>query len=283
MNILVLRSSRLGARAQPASINDSYRLTYNTSYAKRFLGHLRAEEGYCRACAGNCRNCRGGYGLDFSSSVTEIIDFPSTMPAIIDDPIDDPYEFVPQDVPRHDVLVALSVNEEVLLAFLKKHPIARAVIVPIEQSDWITPYWEGAVSNFCKENGIDASFPKPFCSFDPVSGVLKEFKEKFRIGRPEIDFVLRDGRIKETHVLCSAPCGATYFTARRLEGRSVDEDLAFVIDSALSAYPCTAGRTVDRYFNDSITHQAVKLQRNILNSLTSYSMKKWNNYNKYYK
>jgi len=270
MNILVLRSSRLGARPQSASIKDPYRLSYNTSYAKRFLGHLRAEEGYCRACADNCRNCRGGYGLDFSSSVTGIIDFPSTMPAIIDDP----FEFVPQDVPRHDVLVAISVNEEVLLAFLKKHPIVRAVIVPIEQSDWITPYWEGAVSNFCEENGIEASFPKPFCSFDPVSGVLKEFKTKFRIGRPEIDFVLRDGRIIETRVLCSAPCGATYFTARSLEGRRVDEDLPFVIDNALSAYPCTAGRTVDRDFNDSITHQAVKLQRDILKPLKSYSIKK---------
>ena len=270
MNILVLRSSRLGACAQSASIKDPYKLTCNTSYVKRFLGHLRAEEGYCRACADNCRNCRGEYDLDFSSSVAGIIDFPSSMPAIIDDP----YEFVPQDVPPHDVLVALSVNEEVLLAFLRRHSIARAVIVPIEQSDWITPYWEGAVSNFCEENGIEASFPKPFCSFDPVSGFLKEFKTKFRIGRPEIEFVLRDGRIKESYVLCSAPCGGTYFTARRLEGRRVDEDLAFVIDSALSAYPCTAGRTVDRDFNDSITHRAVKLQRDVLKPFINQSMKK---------
>jgi hypothetical protein len=270
MNILVLRSSRLGAHARSAFIKDPYSLAYNTTYAMRFLGHLRAEEGYCRACADNCRNCRVGYGLDFSSSVTGVIDFPSTMPAIIDDP----YEFVPRDVPTHDVLVALSVNEEVLLAFLRRHPIARVVIVPIEQSDWITPYWEGAVTNFCEENGIEVSFPKPFCSFDPGSGVLKEFKDNFRIGRPEIDFVLRDGIIEETRVLCSAPCGATYFTARCLEGRRVDEDLAFVIDSALSAYPCTAGRTVDRDFNDSITHQAVKLQRDLLKPFTRYSIEK---------
>jgi len=270
MNILVLRSSRLGARAQSASRNDPYNLTYNTSYAKRFLGHLKAEEGYCRACADNCRNCRGEYGLDFSSLVTGVIDLPSTMPAIIDDP----YEFVPRDVPRHDVLIAISVNEELLLAFLMKHPLARAIIVPIEQSDWITPYGEGTISNFCEEKGIEVSFPKPFCSFDPVSGVLKEFKDNFRIGRPGIDFVFRDGIIIETRVLCSAPCGATYFTARSLEGKSVVENLAFVIDSALSAYPCTAGRTVDKDFNDSITHQAVKLQRIILKPLISHSMKK---------
>jgi hypothetical protein len=47
----------------------------------------------------------------------------------------------------------------------------------------------------------------------------------------------------------------------------VTEDLAHFIDNRLSAFPCTASRKIDRDFSDSITHQAVKVQRDILKSL----------------
>lgn len=47
----------------------------------------------------------------------------------------------------------------------------------------------------------------------------------------------------------------------------IDDDLQFIIDSALSSYPCTAATEIDRNFKYSITHQAVKLQRKILTPL----------------
>lgn len=267
MKILVIKSVAFGGSPQS---DTHYTITANTTYADRFLRHVRDEEGYCRACGENCRSCRSGYGLDFSKNIAGIVEVPAVLPVMVDDP----GEYVPAEVPDHDVLVAISVHEEVLHAFISKHPVARGVVVPVEESHWITPYGKRSISELCSEKGVEVAFPKPFCSFDPESGVLRDFKAEFRVGKPKIDFAVKSGVIERTTVRCSAPCGATYFTARSLERRSIDEDLQFVIDSALSSYPCTAGRDVDREFNDSITHQAVKLQRVVLNPLETYCIKK---------
>jgi hypothetical protein len=268
MKIFVIKSVRTAESGRPDSQSGPYTagpytVTSDTAYAGRFLSHIRGEEGYCHACGDGCRSCRAGYDLDFSDSISGILEVPETLPVMIDDP----QEFLPEIVPDHDVLVAVGVNEEVLKAFVETHPVARGVIVPIEGSSWISPYAVDTISKICKKNGVECAFPKPFCSFDPETEVLKAFRREFRIGKPDIEYRIEGGVITGTKVRCSAPCGATYFTARRLEKRRLDEDLTFVIDSALSAYPCTADRAVDREFGDSITHQAVKIQRCVLRTL----------------
>jgi hypothetical protein len=242
---------------------DPYTVAYNTAYADRFLGHFRYTRGFCRSCGDKCVRCKELYRLDFSKHIAGIIGFPAVLPAIIDDPD----EFVPKEVPSHDVLIAISVNEEILYSFIQKHPLARGIIIPIEESSWVTPYARNSIDQLCRDKGIEIAFPKPFCSFDPGTGVLKKFKQSFRIGKPELIYRIESGIIKELQVNCSAPCGATYFTARQLAGKRVYDDLEFIIDKALSSYPCTAGRELDREFNDSITHYAVKIQREILDPL----------------
>jgi hypothetical protein len=141
------------------------------------------------------------------------------------------------------------------------------MIVPIERSDWISPHAIHRIQEICSNKNIEVAFPKPFCSFAPATGILKEFRKYFKSGRPEVSFVIEDNRIRSIRVIVSAPCGATYYTARGLEGREVSDDLGFVIDKQLSCYPCTADTAVDREFGDSITHQAVKIQRVILKKL----------------
>jgi hypothetical protein len=263
MKIFVIKSVRTAENGRPDLQSGPYTVTSDTAYAGRFLSHIRGEKGYCHACGERCRSCRAGYNLDLSGSIAGILKVPAILPVMVDDP----HEFLPETVPDHDVLVAVGVNEEVLLAFLETHPVARGVVVPIEGSSWISPYVIGAISKICNKNGIEYAFPKPFCSFDPETEVLKAFRREFRIGKPDIEYEIQNDTITGTTVRCSAPCGATYFTARRLEGRRLDEDLSFVIDSALSAYPCTADRAVDREFGDSITHQAVKIQRCVLEKI----------------
>ncbi|UCB47095.1 MAG: hypothetical protein JSV25_06690 [Spirochaetota bacterium] len=243
--------------------HDPYTLTYNTAYADRFLGHLRYTTGYCRSCGDNCIRCKEVYSLDYSKKIASTIAFPATLPAILDDP----GVFVPEKVPSHDILIAISVNEEVLFSFIKRHPVAKGVIVPIEETRWLTPYARNAINQVCMENEIEIAFPKPFCSFDPDTEVLKQFKNMFRIGKPEIEYKIDGGVIDDINVICSAPCGATYYTARQLYRKRIGDNLEFIIDMALSSYPCTAGRELDREFNDSITHHAVIIQRNILNPL----------------
>ena len=263
MKILVIKSVRTAGNGRPDLQMGPYTVTSDTAYAGRFLSHFTGREGYCHACGDGCRSCREGYDLDYSGSIAGILEVPATLPAMVDDP----HEFLPRAVPDHDILIAVGVNEEILTAFMERYPIARGVVVPVEGSSWISPYARGAISTLCEKNGIEYAFPKPFCSFDPGTELLKAFRSEFRIGKPDIEFDIQEGVIKGARVRCSAPCGATYFTARRLEGRRIDEDLTFVIDSALSAYPCTADRAVDREYRDSITHQAVKIQRCVLEQI----------------
>ncbi|MFC1584057.1 DUF166 family protein [Fibrobacterota bacterium] len=257
MRILILRSvpNRAG--------QDPYAVKMDTHYAGRFIGHLTDRGDYCRACQDKCVACRGKYGLDFSERLAGVIELPAVLPVMIDDA----GTYLPKNIPACDVVVAVSVNEELLLGFAERFSSYKGMIVPIEGSDWISPNFIAKITRVCDKNGVETSFPKPFCSFNPAGGILKEFREKFRIGRPEVEYDIQYGFIAEARVKVSAPCGATYYTCRGLTGKEVDDDLTFIIDNRLSAYPCTADHAVDREFNDSITHEAVKIQREILAGL----------------
>jgi len=257
MHIVVLRSTGTGQK------NDSYSMHMNTSYAERFLGHIMNRKGYCASCGDACIKCREHYDLDFSEAIVQVIDFPALLPVLLDDPV----EYLPEMVQPHDILIALSVHEEILQSFLEKHGTASGVIVPIEEPWWVSPYARNRMHSICDLKGIEIAFPKPFCSFEPQEGVLREFRTEFRIGKPDIEYGVKDNNILDTRVRSSAPCGATYFVARNLKGKKVNNDLINVIDSLLSAYPCTASTEVDREFGDSIIHRAVQIQRNILEGL----------------
>ena len=209
---------------------------------------------------------RKEYNLDFSEDIVDTLTFPATLPAIIDDPV----SYLPRDIPHHDILIALAVNEELLYSFLKQFPQSRAVIVPIEETHWVSPFAISSIRELCNRNRIEISFPKPFCHFNPSSPILKDFKKRYKIGIPELQIHTENRVIKELYVKCSAPCGATYYTAQGLKGKSLDDDLILVIDKCLSSYPCTAGTELDREFEDSIIHHAVKIQRNVLSSIKDF-------------
>ncbi len=263
MKILILRSTKNKAA------RDQYSVCMDTSYAERFISHLSDKKSYCSSCGDECIACRSKYHLDFSENIAGIIDFPAILPVMVDEP----QEFFPADVPPHDILVAIAVNEEILISFIETFSIAKGIIVPIERSDWISPFAITKIKEICKKNGVAVSFPKPFCAFNPTDGILKEFQKQFHLGKPEIKFSIKNHTIDKAEVCVSAPCGATYFTARGLTKKRVDDDLKFIIDKQLSCYPCTADTAVDKEFGDSITHQAVKIQRDILLGLLNVRKK----------
>ncbi len=261
MRIVILRSSPDIGTAQM----DDYSVIMNTLYADRLLGHMRDSGDYCHACADDCIACRKRYSLDLSHLIAGIYSLPSVLPVMVDDP----EKYIPREVAPHDILIGVSVHEEILISFIRTYPIARAVIIPIEESNWISPYAKKVIEGICTERGIEVAFPKPFCSFNPRKGVLYEFQKEARIGKADVCFRAEHGKIVEAEVLCSAPCGATYYVARHLIGRTIDNTLVQTIDSLLSSYPCTAGRSRDREFDDSITHRAVQIQRDILRGIES--------------
>jgi len=259
MRILILKSKQQSYTKHPFTIN------MNTAYAKRVIGHLTGSKNLCTACAENCINCRSLYKLDFTESIAGIVEFPSSLPAILEKP----EQFLPGSVPMHDFLLSLSVNEEILISFIKTFPYARGIIVPIEETGWLSPNAIEVITTLCRDREIEVCFPKPFCSFSPGENqpALYAFRKKFKIGKPEVSIKFRGKIITEVKVNCSAPCGATYYTARCMVGKELSRELIFTIDKALSSYPCTAGRDYDPQLGDSITHQAVKIQRDILEAL----------------
>jgi len=253
MKILVLRSTDTGTRP------DDFSVRMDTRYADRFLGHLTDSE-FCTACGDECTRCRASYDLDFADAIVGVVTFPAVLPAILEDAA----AFVPRRVPAHDVLVAVSVHEEILVSFLSAHPVMRGVIVPVEDPAWISPHGEETVREIARSRGIECAFPRPFCSFAPSGGVLARFREHFRIGAPAVEMETEKGRISRVRVLCSAPCGATYYVARHLAGRKADSSCLAAADMLLSAYPCTAAGTPDRRLGDSLIHRAVDVQHGVL-------------------
>lgn len=254
MKILILRSVSGGEKPGP------YTIRMDTAYASRVMGHLSDSGEYCSACGSKCRKCRSEYPLDLSDSIAGILNFPSVLPELLDEP----EEYLPVSVPDHDILLAVGIHEQILLAFADHFPVSKAIIVPQERSDWLSPYAIEQLERLGEKYGIEMSTPKPFCSFDPKQGILKDFKDEFRIGKPEFDMSVKDGMIRTIQVLSSAPCGATYYVARHLQGLALDKDMILKADMLLSAYPCTADHAIDREFNDSITHEAVKIQAGVL-------------------
>ncbi len=241
---------------------DKFSVRMNTGFADRVLGHLSDDGNYCSSCQGRCIGCRSAYDLQLSAYITAVLEFPATLPAIIEEP----EQFLPDTVEPHDILVAIAVNEEILISFIERFPIAKGIIIPIEERNWISPNGIVQITDICRQKAIEVSFPKPFCAFDPHKDtILYEFKERFKIGRPDIEFVLDNDLIAEATVRCSAPCGATYYIARWLKGNKIDQNLSLVAEKLLSCYPCTAGHMMDPEFKDSIMHQACKILRQAIN------------------
>ena len=142
----------------------------------------------------------------------------------------------------------------------------RGVVVPIESGDWVSGSARSQAGEICRRLGVEVAFPKPFCDFDPQPGsVLAEFRRQFHVGKPEVTLTVADGRIQRAYVEVSAACGATYYVARWLEGRRVDDDLKYeVVARRMHSYPCTASMKWDDELGDTILHVAGKAHDAIL-------------------
>jgi thymidylate synthase len=261
MKICIARSVATPGPAEPFSV------TMDTEFSGRFIAHLTDRPGFCGSCGTICSSCRSAYHLDYSRDIAGIIDFPARLPGVVEEP----GAYLPHSAPEADVLVAIAVNEEILIALAEQWRQYRAIIVPVEAPDWISPSAVARITAICAARGVETAFPRPFCTFAPESGVLAAFREYFKIGLPSVNITTDHGVIVKTDIQSSAPCGATYFTCRGLAGLRVDDNLELVADKRLSAYPCTASTAVDPEYRDSLIHKATRAQRIIVDRLKFYA------------
>jgi len=261
MKILILRSQRQAVGSVPT---DAYTQTFGGAYAERVLENLRGADDFCKACGPDCIACRKPYDRRFDENVAGVIAFPAVMPYVLENPAD----YVPRSVPAHDVLLAINIHEQLLIEAVRKSPQwhTRAIVAPIEAPDWVRPGTRAQARALARDSGVETAFPKPFCAFDPPAGtVLAQFRKHFHIGKPEVTLDVKDGRIDGAHVEVSAACGATYYVARWLTGKRLDDDLKYdVVSKRLHSYPCTASMDMDDELGDTILHVAGQAHFEIL-------------------
>lgn len=266
MKIVILRS------VAPPGLGDqqpeeSYGQELDTTYARRVIDNLLDEGDRCSACGKECIGCRKPYGRSCRDRIAAIIDLPARLPHLLEQPA----AHVPDDTPPHDVLLAIAVHEQILLEMLERCADlgVRGVVAPIEAQSWVSPAAQRQAREICERRDIEIAFPKPFCAFDPPTGsVLAEFRDEFHLGAPRVDIEAVDGVITKAHVHVSAACGATYYVARWLLGRRLEDDIRHeVVAKRLHSYPCTASMEWDDEIGDTIMHVAGQAHYGILGAV----------------
>ncbi|MDH4099749.1 MAG: DUF166 domain-containing protein [Nitrospirota bacterium] len=241
-----------------------FTVRFDNLFSERVIRHLTNEyKDLCNGCGNDCNFCRDRfpllYPVDFKEKIVDIIRLPSEMLYYLDDP----REFFPgRKLPVHDVLLAINVHEELMMALpeMIAEVGGKALVAPGEDPRWLGKWMRGEVKKRCKKLKIEVSFPKPFCAMKEGEGpVLDEFMREFRIGRPGIKIDVVDGVITDAIVTSSAPCGCTYYVAHNIIGTNIDENSIEKINTEITAkywhsYPCVASMDMDADVGDTLLH-----------------------------
>jgi len=230
-------------------------------FAERVVKHLQNDYAQlCNGCDKDCDHCRDKYPVlypvDFKEDIAGVLLLPAELPYYVDDAGD----YFPDELPEHDVILAIHIHEDLLLSLPQRSKKAggKALIVPGEDPAWLSQWIRGRLKKICDNLGLESSFPKPFCALEagPDQPVIAEFIKHFRIGRPRITIKVQEGKVIDAQVITSAPCGCTYYVARNLIGKEVNEDLNPEITAKYwHSYPCVASMDVDRELGDTPLHK----------------------------
>lgn len=226
---------------------------YGDDYAERVIGNLCNSINFCQACSLTCGYCRLKYG-SFAGNIYSAHKITGALQPFIEKP----REFLPNNSPKCDVLVAIGLHPDLLLALpsVAKESEARAVVVPIEDRSWCPVAVRRRLTEDLEKIDVECAFPKPFCSLEGSGQpVLEEFVRQYRIGRPRIDVDVKGSSISNAFVLRSAPCGSSWYVAQCIKGREIS-GIEGVVAVAHHSYPCTASMEIDPELNDAILHKA---------------------------
>jgi len=233
---------------------------YSGEYAERVIRNLINDPSFCKSCGLYCDFCK--YGVySYVRNVRAAIELssPSELPAFIDNP----EKYMPKTVPKADLCIASGLHKDLLLElprFLEKNEI-KGLIVPIEDFTEVPSGLRKQLEEECGELGLESAFPKPFCSLEPTGDetTISKFVNKLKVGRPklEISTVKRDGSevIESAIVRRSAPCGSTWYVAKKLIGVETEKEILYdAIAKAHHSYPCTATMSIDPEVKEPILH-----------------------------
>ncbi len=188
---------------------------------------------------------------------------PSHFPIIIDDPLD----FIPSKLPAADLILALGEHPGIaeLYPDIAKMTGAKAMIAPIDRSEWLPKGLMNQLRGWMKEVGVFCVFPKPFCSLTESSYSLRSQRVEYNdllisefaryFGRPRVSVTVNeaDKTIVSVQVERDATCGAVRYIAENIVGRKVD-DAEYEAGMLHHHYPCLASMAIDNDYNDTLLH-----------------------------
>jgi hypothetical protein len=240
---------------------------YSGDYGERVIRNLINDPSFCKACGLLCDFCKFGV-YSYVQNVHAAIEL--TDPAELPRFIENPKKYLPRKIPQVDICVATGIHQDLLLALpsrLEQEGI-KGLITPIEDFREVPPGLKKQLEEECKELAIEYAFPKPFCALEPTEAkpLISRFIQKFRIGKPSLQITTE--RRNKLRVICrvsverSAPCGSTWYVARKLIGKEVRKDeIRDVVAKTHHSYPCTATMAVDPEVGEPILHIAGFLVR----------------------
>lgn len=233
---------------------------YSKDFMERVIRNLINDPCFCQSCGLYCESCK--YNVySFVRNVRAAIQLPD--PTELPTFIDNPEEYMPHKLPKADICLASGLHKDLLLELpqhIKKVGI-RALIAPIEDWQEVPMGIKKQLTEKCMELGLECSFPKPFCTLEPEKDkpTIARFIEETKVGRPLLEIstmkIGKDEVIEYAAVRRSAPCGSTWYIARKLMGVSTEKDILYdAIAKAHHSYPCTATMVTDPETKEPILH-----------------------------
>ncbi len=188
-------------------------------------------------------------------------------PAVLPPVIDYPEDYLPDELPPADLILALGEHPGVaeLVPEVAKMTGARAVIAPIDNNDWLPKGLANQLRGWLADIGVNSVFPKPFCSLTETSYGVRRYRVEYddpliaefarHFGQPELRITCDPdtGQITEVEVVRDATCGCARYVAQGLVGVSADE-AEHEAGMLHHHYPCLASMGKDADFDDTLMH-----------------------------
>jgi hypothetical protein len=184
--------------------------------------------------------------------------------------IDEPEEFLPPELPQSDLIVFLSETQQAsqLIPDIVAATGAKAVIAPIDNSQWVPMGLKNQLQKELAAKGIGSAWPKTFCTLTENSYGYRHAAESYKdnliaafaqhFGKPKFKITVNPSTklIEAVEVERGAPCGSSHHTAAGLIGIHAD-DAVPKAGLICHHYPCQASmqqEQIDKALYDTLMH-----------------------------
>jgi hypothetical protein len=252
---------------------------YSGEFAERVIRNLINDPSFCKSCGIFCDSCKYA-AYSYVNNIRAALELPksSDLPAFIDNP----REYMPKNIPNADLCIASGLHKDLLLELpthLRKAGV-KGLIVPIEDFVEVPSGVRKQLDEKCQELDLESAFPKPFCSLTPSEDkpTISRLVNELKVGRPllEVSTAQTGNReyIESAVVVRSAPCGSSWYVARKLTGVETKTEILYdAIAKAHHSYPCTATMGIDPEAKEPILHLGGYIIREEVENATRKSRK----------